>query len=561
MGELKAGEPFGLDREWVKRIDWELARKRVMQDQRSDFIYAPHLSFVYARAGEEVITQLKKELSAGTFSAGLPMTIEVPKSYRIQIAATHTRFGPNYSRPGSILMPKDRIFYQAIADQAAPIIDKATDHHRSFSHQLAAPDAASMFLPTRTCWSRLQKANQEYVDGAKAKYILRVDIANFFGSINLHTLVNVLNDVKYPASLLGRLESILTSFTNERSSRGILQGMYPSDLLGNFYLAPIDQFLEELGIESTRYVDDLYIFLDSVDAAEQLLRKLIPKLRSYDLSLNEAKSKILPIKALFAEEPDLETLFEAAVAEVSEQMEDDDFDADYGFQAEWEDEDAPEEGDEDASPEEGAEDDSELTLEATKLLFDSISKYPGYEENIERFCLPLFARTGSEYALDHVIESFKRRPSMSQIYAAYLAGFLQYDDTVEFLESALGDDSMMDWQRMWILAALMRDGETSPANVKAALSILKDGSRHDALRAVAAVFVGDFGDHSRRKELTTLYPTLTEYVRAAIFFSSRKWPTVERKNAKVAWSNQGPLNQLLAKAMDIKKKAPAAKSN
>lgn len=554
MGELKAGEPFGMDPDLLKKIDWELARKRVIQDQRSDFIYAPHLSFIYARAGDEVIGQLKNELSSGTFSAGLPMTIEVPKSYRIQIAAAHTRFGPNYSRPGSILMPKDRIFYQAFADLAAPIIDTETDHSRSFSHQLAEANASSMFLPTRICWSRLQKANKDYVDEGKSKYILRVDIANFFGSINLHTLVNVLNDVAFPSPLLGRLEAILTSFSSERSSRGILQGMYPSDLLGNFYLAPIDEFLDDLGVASTRYVDDLYIFLESVDAAEQLMRKLIPKLRSYDLSLNEAKSKILPIKALFAEEPDLEELFEAAVDEVSKQIDDKDFDADYGFQSDWEDEDSVEESDDDAVTDGEAEEEAELTLGATKLLFDSISIYPGYEENIERFCLPLFARSGSNYALDHVIESFKKRPSMSQIYAAYLAEFLEEKDAINFLGSALADGSLTDWQRMWILAALMRADEPSTVNVKAALVILKDGSCHDALRAVAGVFVGECGDHSRRKELTTLYPNLTAYVQAAIFFSSKNWPIVERKNAKVAWSNHGPLNQLLAKAMEAKSK-------
>ena len=98
-------------------------------------------------------------------------------------------------------------------------------------------------------------------------------------------------------------------------------------------------------------------------------------LRSYDLVFNEAKSIIMPKSSLITEEPDLEALFVDAVAEISDQVEDDDFDVDYGFQAEWEEEEVEEE---------------DLELQATTILFDSLSDYPGHEENIERFCLPLF---------------------------------------------------------------------------------------------------------------------------------------------------------------------------
>lgn len=75
MAEVKPGQPFGLDLEWIKKIDWELALNRVLHDLRSDFIYAPHLSFVYARAGDKLLAQVKKELEDGKFSSGVPMTI------------------------------------------------------------------------------------------------------------------------------------------------------------------------------------------------------------------------------------------------------------------------------------------------------------------------------------------------------------------------------------------------------------------------------------------------------------------------------------------------------
>jgi hypothetical protein len=202
-----------------------------------------------------------------------------------------------------------------------------------------------MFLPTRTCWNALQKALAAHAKAQATEYILKVDVANFFGSLNLHTLINVLSDSGFPQTLCTRLEALFIAYTGEHSSRGILQGMYPSDLFGNYYLAPIDRLLDEQGVPSARYVDDLYIFVNSVKAADHILRRLIPTLRSYDLVLNENKSVLMPKAALRSEEPDLESLFAAAIDEITPQTEDEDFYSDYGFQSEWD------EGEEDGEDE------------------------------------------------------------------------------------------------------------------------------------------------------------------------------------------------------------------
>ena len=254
------------------------------------------------------------------------------------MSVTSKRLGPSFSRPGSILLAFDRLFLQALSDQAAPIVDKKTDHKRSFSHQLSSPDSAGMFLPTRICWGNLRAALDKNAKLDSVNYILKTDVANFFGSLNQHTLIKFLNDCGYSKSLSSRLEVVLTSFTGERSSRGILQGIYPSDLLGNFYLTPVDRFLADHGVPSARYVDDIYIFVESVDAADHLLRELIPFLRSYDLILNEQKSVIMPKTALITEEPDLEALFSKAAEEIAEQVDDDSFYGEYGFQSDWDEE-------------------------------------------------------------------------------------------------------------------------------------------------------------------------------------------------------------------------------
>ena len=543
VGSKKSDQSFGLDGELIGQLDWDRALARVIHDMKSDFIWAPHIRFLYAHLGHDLISLVKAELQNGTFHPGIPLTMEVPKSFRIKIAGGNTkRLGPSFSRPGSVLPPKDRILYQVIADEAAPIVDNKIDHTRSFSHQLADSADSAMFLSTRKCWNDLQKALKNHANDPDAKYILRLDVADYFGSINQHTLINTLKGHGFNVSLADRLEKLLLSYTGQRSSRGILQGIYPSDLYGAFYMSSVDRFFDDIDIVSARYVDDIYVFVGNVDKADEVLRKLIPFLRSYDLNLNEVKSTVMPKSALFAEEPDLDGLFSEAVEEISGQLGEEDGATDYGFQKDWDEDDG-----EEVDPDAGGED---LELQATMALFDSIGDFPGHEESIERFCLPLFTKAESDYAVNYVLDQLARRPSMTQIYASYLGKFVKNDEDIrDALADALTDQTFFDWQKMWIVATLMQAGQASNPAIKIAMSLLMDANRHDALRAVAATFVGRYGDHDRRKALFGIYKTVSEYVQLAIYFSSRSWPAVERKNARDSWGGHGQLHKVMSKGL------------
>ena len=200
---MAAKNTIGIDPNYLKKLDFDLETKRISQDSKSDFIYAPHLSFIYARAAAELAKKLSSELQAGKFAPGLPISIEVPKSARMKMSGKR---GPSFSRPGSILLPKDRLLYQLFADEAATIIDGKTDKARSFSHQLADTKSDAMFLPTRTCWSAFQKALKIHSQNDALKYVVKLDIANCFGTLNQHMLINVLRSSGYPNELSGPLE-------------------------------------------------------------------------------------------------------------------------------------------------------------------------------------------------------------------------------------------------------------------------------------------------------------------------------------------------------------------
>jgi hypothetical protein len=372
---------------------------------------------------------------------------------------------------------------------------------------------------------------------AEKQYVIKADIANCFGSINQHTLINHLDSLKYPPSLLKALDVMLVLNTGDRGSRGLLQGMFTSDLLGNFYLNPVDQMFQDLAVPSVRYVDDIYAFVPSLDAAEKIMRELTRFLLDYDLNLNEAKSKLINSKSLVIEEPDLEKLFSDAVDE----LKDEHVVSDYGFQSEWDDGE-----DRDNKP------DADLELKATEVLFDSIADFPAHVEKIERFCLPLFAAAGSDYAVDHVLNAFPRRPAMTQIYCSYLTAFLNDKQVRQPLQSFLADPELYyDWQRMWIFAALMTPNTSDNQTVARALKLYKDGQRHEGLRAVAAIFVAKHGAFARQKELCDNYGLSgSTYLQTSILYGARYFQKAMRRASVKSWSGQSTTHSLVAKSIE-----------
>ena len=177
MPDKRSKNEFGVDSAVLKSIDWNLASARVLFDMRSDFIYAPHISSVFRHSVDALIDAVESDLKNGRFAPGRPITIEVPKSSRMQVLPRGSR-GPSFSRPGSILFPKDRLLYEMLADYAAPLIEDNTDRDRSFSHQLAKANSPEMFKSSRACWNQLQGTLNRLSKEHDKGYVIKADIGN-----------------------------------------------------------------------------------------------------------------------------------------------------------------------------------------------------------------------------------------------------------------------------------------------------------------------------------------------------------------------------------------------
>ena len=386
----------GLNQDIIDKLDKQKAIGRVRTDLQSDFIIAPQYKLIFDVLADDLWDEILKQLKSGTYQPGPLITAEVPKP-------------SGMTRPGSILYPQDRILYQAIADLLAPFIDAQLDGSRVFSYRILDPDPTFQMYQSRGDSYRNFKAlsNQSALSG-KFSHATTADITSYFVHMNHHILENLLSDSKAPEGLNSILVKSMLESWSGRFSYGIPQGMFPSDLLGNFYLSALDTFLATRGIQSLRYVDDLVLLYESEYLARSSLAPICRFLRSIGLDFNESKSKVVTVQDLIHEQTELDQMFENAHQEIIDQMESQEWESPYGFQDPWD----------DFTDDELMTEDVELL--ALQQLWDQRAEvgYPKRDQ-LDIFCLGALGRVGSDIAIDLVLKELGHRPHLTRSYCHY----------------------------------------------------------------------------------------------------------------------------------------------
>ena len=516
---------FGLDLKIINDIEPESVIAHVKEDVRSDFILAPHYDIVYNYAGEYLWEQLRQRLRAGQYQPDLPITISVPKE----------RF---FTRPGSILCPVDRFVYQAIVDSVKDQLEDSLDRERAFSH-VPLDSQERMFEPNHVSWGRFQTHIFQICD--ESQYVLKADISHYFERLPQHHLVNLMVATGCAPEIVSLLEKMMLAF-RESNSFGIIQGVYPSDVLGNFFLSDFDAYCEIANIPSARYVDDIYMGFESEAMAIQGLGSLIETLRKDGLHLNEYKSKIIAADDVRREETVIDRLFDEIRTEV-EDNESYSRVSTYGFGAEW-----GEDGRDDAENEDGRQG---LGNTAIVRLIENIDDYSDYEDQIEKFCLPFLRAVASGNAIEHVLNRLQKKPHQTRLYFSYISVFVDSDQHVAAeLENLMSNATVSDYQKMFLLATLLRAQKIKRETVNIALHWLLSPHIAKEARAMAAIFVGRHGSAQQKRAVRTSYESeQSSYVRSAILYSTKYFPPAERRTCRRAWGGHSWTNTLIAEAI------------
>ena len=127
------------------------------------------------------------------------------------------------------------------------------------------------------------------------KYVLKLDIHDYFNSINVDQLLDILDTVIEDKDLCSFFEYLLRQdkcyFNSEliEEKRGAMAGVPLASFFANFYLIDLDTHFLRLDIPYFRYSDDMIIFFDDMDQLNNQFSYITKLLSAKKLQLNMDK--------------------------------------------------------------------------------------------------------------------------------------------------------------------------------------------------------------------------------------------------------------------------------
>ena len=129
----------------------------------------------------------------------------------------------------------------------------------------------------------------------KNMYGYKVDIKNYFNSVDISILINnIKKDIK-DQDLLNIIVSILTNkkvtIGNNviEEDKGIMAGIPLSAFLANYFIKDIDKYFKEKKVLYLRYSDDIILFANTKEDVVEYSKVLKELLLSYNLTVNPEK--------------------------------------------------------------------------------------------------------------------------------------------------------------------------------------------------------------------------------------------------------------------------------
>ncbi len=128
------------------------------------------------------------------------------------------------------------------------------------------------------------------------QYCLKMDISNYFNSIDVEILLEKLNFVERTDKLLYELfarilreKRVIYEGEELVEEHGAMAGTPISPFFANVYLSETDHYFEELGVSYYRYSDDILIFADTYEDLKYYEGLLREQIETLGLEVNPGK--------------------------------------------------------------------------------------------------------------------------------------------------------------------------------------------------------------------------------------------------------------------------------
>ncbi|MFI3135532.1 MAG: RNA-directed DNA polymerase [Methylococcaceae bacterium] len=206
---------------------------------------------------------------------------------------------------------RDRIVHHLVYRAIAPMFEKAFIHD-----SCACIKGRGTLYAANRLDKHLRSASQDWT---KPAYVLKTDVANFFGSIRQDILFEKLQTKVQNEFLLDLLEKLVfqdvkikaifnsdpkklslvpahKSLLKARAGIGLPIGNLSSQFFANVYLDSVDQAVKRvMGCKHyVRYVDDMVVVHDSAQKLNQVADGIRAELAKLGMSLAEHKTSIEP---------------------------------------------------------------------------------------------------------------------------------------------------------------------------------------------------------------------------------------------------------------------------
>lgn len=202
------------------------------------------------------------------------------------------------------LNASDNIIYLASVIGGGPELEgmrEAAENMRAVAYRFKEGDGARVFQTGRSFhnWINFLTDFGSSSDPFKSeKSVINTDISDFYQRIYFHRLENILAEAGVDGKCAGYIKKLIQK-VRAKQSFGIPVGTSASRLLAECILNDTDRFIDGLGLESTRYVDDFRILVGSELEAHSAICKIAEHLMITEgLSLNVSKTRFQTVSDL-----------------------------------------------------------------------------------------------------------------------------------------------------------------------------------------------------------------------------------------------------------------------
>ncbi|WP_022943194.1 RNA-directed DNA polymerase [Psychromonas hadalis] len=146
---------------------------------------------------------------------------------------------------------------------------------------------------------------ERIIKGFSSKYLVTADISKFYGSIYTHSIPWALHGKTESKSnrtdtLWGNKLNRLVRNMQDGQTLGIPIGPDTSRVISEIIGVALDKIIEESDpkVNGIRFIDDFFLFADSYSEAETVRHTINRALRQFELTANEAKTRIEEMPAI-----------------------------------------------------------------------------------------------------------------------------------------------------------------------------------------------------------------------------------------------------------------------